>query len=68
MQPQNGEASGLVPEVLHAVGGLTPIAALAIGPVVAVPDGVILGLAVVAPVATVGLFLVDVGRELLADR
>jgi curved DNA-binding protein CbpA len=53
---------------LYAVGGLTPVAALAIGPVVAVPDGVILGLAVVAPVATVGLFLVDVGRELLADR
>ena len=53
---------------LYAVGGLTPVAALAIGPAVAAPDGVILALAVVGPVATVGLFLVDVGRELLADR
>ncbi len=53
---------------LYAVGGLTPVAALAIGPAVAAPDGVILALVVVGPVATVGLFLVDVGRELLTDR
>jgi hypothetical protein len=53
---------------LYAVGGFTPVAALAIGPAVAAPDGVILALVVVGPVATVGLFLIDVGRELLADR
>jgi len=51
---------------LYAVGGLTPAAALAIGPIVAAPDGVVLLLAVVVPVATVVLFLADVGRELLA--
>jgi curved DNA-binding protein CbpA len=51
---------------LYAVGGVAPAAALAIGPIVAAPDGAVLLLAVVIPVATAGLFLVDVGRELLA--
>ena len=50
---------------LYAVGGITPLAALAVGPVVAAPDGVVLALVVVVPAATAGLFLVDVGRELL---
>ena len=47
------------------MGGITPLAALAVGPVVAAPDGVVLALVVVVPAATAGLFLVDVGRELL---
>jgi curved DNA-binding protein CbpA len=51
---------------LYAVGGLGPLAALAIGPIVVAPDGVVLGLAVVVPMVTAGLFLVDVGKELLA--
>ena len=51
---------------LYAVGGLTPLAALAIGPIVVAPDGAVLALAVVVPVVTAVLFLVDVGRELLA--
>jgi molecular chaperone DnaJ len=51
---------------LYAVGGLAPVAALAIGPFVAAPDGAILALTVVVPVATVALFLADVGRALLA--
>ncbi|MBB6647578.1 DnaJ domain-containing protein [Halobellus sp. MBLA0160] len=51
---------------LYAAGGVAPAAALAVGPVVAAPDGAVLLLAVVIPVATAGLFLVDVGRELLA--
>lgn len=51
---------------LYAVGGLAPAAALAVGPVVAAPDGVVLLLVVAVPAATAGLFIVDVGRELLA--
>ena len=50
---------------LYAVGGITPLAALAVGPVVVAPDGVVLALVVVVPAATAGLFLVDVGKELL---
>ena len=50
---------------LYAVGGLAPFVALAIGPVVVAPDGAVLALVVVVPAVTTGLFLVDVGRELL---
>ena len=50
---------------LYAVGGVAPVASLAIGPIVTAPDGVILVVTVVIPVVTVALFLVDVGRELL---
>lgn len=53
---------------LYAVGGVGPAAALAIGPIVAAPDGAILALSVVVPLTAVGLFLLDVGRELLAGR
>jgi molecular chaperone DnaJ len=52
---------------LYAVGGIAPVAALAIGPILAAPDGAVLVLTVVIPVVTVGLFLVDAGRELLGD-
>jgi len=53
---------------LYAIGGVGPAAALAIGPIVTAPDGVILALSVVIPLAAVGLFLLDVGRKLLAAR
>ena len=51
---------------LYAVGGVTPIVSLAIGPTVTAPDGVLLAVTIVIPATTVALFLVDVGRELLA--
>jgi curved DNA-binding protein CbpA len=51
---------------LYAVGGVAPVAALAIGPIVAAPDGVVLAGSIVIPVTTVTLLLVDIGRELRA--
>jgi hypothetical protein len=48
---------------LYAVGGVAPAAALAIGPIVAAPGGVVLAGGTVIPVTTVTLPLVDVGRE-----
>lgn len=46
---------------LYAVGGATPLAALVIGSLTGVPDGVVVLLMVVVPVVTVVSFLLDVG-------
>lgn len=46
---------------LYAVGGATPLAALALGSLADAPDGVVVLLIVVVPAVTVVLFLLDVG-------
>jgi hypothetical protein len=53
---------------LYAVGGVAPLAALGIGPLVTAPDGVVVLLLLAVPAATVLSFLLDVGRALLAMR
>ncbi|MFA1610356.1 J domain-containing protein [Halobellus rubicundus] len=47
---------------LYLVGGLAPVAALAVGPVVALSDGVVLALVAAVPIGATLLFAVDVGR------
>ena len=47
---------------LYALGGLVPLFALVVGPVVTLPDGVVLGLVCVCPLLATAGFLVDVGR------
>lgn len=46
---------------LYAVGGAAPLAALVIGSLTGIPDGVVVLLMVVVPVVTVVSFLLDVG-------
>ena len=50
---------------LYALGGLVPLFALAAGPVVTLPDGVVLLLLLVCPLLATAGFLVDVGRVVL---
>jgi len=50
---------------LYALGGLVPLFALAAGPVVTLPDGVVLILLLVCPLLATAGFLVDVGRVVL---
>jgi len=49
---------------LYALGGLVPLLTLASGPIVTLPDGVVLVLVCVCPLIAIAGFLVDVGRVL----
>lgn len=52
---------------LYLLGGVAPAAALAAGPVVALPDGVVLALVAVVPLGSTAFFLVDAGRVLAGN-